>query len=761
MTANATLCPSLATLGDFGFDAPLKRAQGLGIKHNHFDPLRVDTDAVPAGLKAQPRWLVWKLEERKGKLDKIPYDCQTGNRATGEGFRNAWSSFEDVTRIYQLGGYAGIGFAFDGTDRICGIDLDDCRHSNGNIEPWACDVLDGLKGYCEVSPSGTGVKVYVFADLRFEGGRAGKNFGPIEMYRAGRWFAVTGGHLASESSPPEIVDRTAAAQALLAACYRVFKPSKKTPLVLTPTPMRREDDEDYLETNARKYLAKMEPSVQGCNGSTAMLAACRLLFWELELSDAVARRLLNEYNARAVPPWHGSELEHKIADAQRADGATHPKGTKRRQWLDERDARLANNGRHFCGTNNHAAGDTSETPSDDRPAPQGYVFAPIDSKTFATANYRQEWLIKRCLIRGQIGILGGGKKSLKTTLAVDLVLSLATGRPFLNYFEVYRPLHVCLISGESGEYTLRDTAQRIARAKEIELSEANVLWDFKLPQMSRITDVAELVGGLKAFAVDVLVIDPLYLSLLAGATDVNAGNLYEIGPILANFTRACLAAGVTPIILHHFRKTSQAGDELDLNALAFAGVAEFARQWLLIGRRKAYEPGSGLHLLTMVAGGSAGQSGSWSVDIDEGQLSDDFTGRKWDVKVATSGESAKHEAAVKDQHHKEHEDQKRRELDRQFLATMDSIAANDEPATKNKVRTLLNWSGDKANGCVERLKLQGVIETYPVDVTSGNSTKTARDGLRRCEAKIDDRTTTGQRPDNPAVGTTGQGRGGM
>lgn len=395
---------------------------------------------------------------------------------------------------------------------------------------------------------------------------------------------------------------------------------------------------------------------------------------------------------------------------------------------------------------------------EDAQKPLAYQFAPIDSATFAAADFRQEWLVKRCLVRGQVGVLGGGKKSLKTTVAIDLALSLATTERFLGEFEVYRPLRVCLISGESGEFTLQETARRIAVAKGIELAEANILWDFRLPQLSRPVDLMTLAAGLKTHEVDVLLFDPLYLALIAGGTDVDAANLFEVGPLLANFTRACLDAGVTPIILHHFRKTSQAGDELDLNALAFAGIAEFARQWLLIGRREAYAPGSGLHRLTMVVGGSAGQSGSWSVDVDEGQLAEDFTGRKWDVRIESTGETVKNQCGLKEQQRKEREDQKRRELDGAFLNAMDTLIANGQPVTKTKVRNFLAWSGDKVNGCIARLKLQDVIETYSVAVRSGNTTKTDAEGLRRCA----ENSTAGQRPDNgrtdqvcPPVGTAG------
>lgn len=55
------------------------------------------------------------------------------------------------------------------------------------------------------------------------------------------------------------------------------------------------------------------------------------------------------------------------------------------------------------------------------------------------------------------------------------------------------------------------------------------------------------------------------------------------------------------------------------NYLAFAGVAEFARQWLFVGRTAVYQSGSGVHDLSLSIGGNAGHSSGWSVRVDEGR----------------------------------------------------------------------------------------------------------------------------------------------
>jgi len=89
---------------------------------------------------------------------------------------------------------------------------------------------------------------------------------------------------------------------------------------------------------------------------------------------------------------------------------------------------------------------------------------------------------------------------------------------------------------------------------------------------------------------------------------------------------------VTFILVHHPRKRREgyAGDfdPVELSEIAWSGFQEWARQWLLIGRREPYAPGTGTHRLWLTAGGSVGHSSLWALDIEEGLYPD----RCWDVR---------------------------------------------------------------------------------------------------------------------------------
>lgn len=261
----------------------------------------------------------------------------------------------------------------------------------------------------------------------------------------------------------------------------------------------------------------------------------------------------------------------------------------------------------------------------------------IDSKTLASKKFASDWLVESLLVADQPAVIGGQKKTLKTTLSIDMAISLATGTPFLGKFRVPTARKVAVVSGESGKATVQETASRIALAKKVKLADCSIFWSFRLPRLDSLDDRKELKIFLAANKINVVFIDPLYLCLL-GRGRASAANLYEVGPVLYHAANACLTAGATPVFLHHATKGSakrECNGPLDLDDLAFSGIGEFARQWLLLNRREPFQIGSGSHKLWLAAGGSAGHSGCWQADIDEGTLA---AGRKWSVKVdARSG----------------------------------------------------------------------------------------------------------------------------
>ena len=77
----------------------------------------------------------------------------------------------------------------------------------------------------------------------------------------------------------------------------------------------------------------------------------------------------------------------------------------------------------------------------------------------------------------------------------------------------------------------------------------------------------------------------------------------------------------------------------ELEDIAWAGFPEWARQWLLLSRRRKYDPEQGgHHELWLNVGGSAGHSGLWGVNIEEGMRQDEG-GRRWNVDVLKASQA--------------------------------------------------------------------------------------------------------------------------
>ena len=114
-------------------------------------------DLIPLELRRQDQWVCWKVVPKKdGKTDKIPINPHTGKEAKSND-RDTWGSFRDCVLYHQKHpkAVAGVGFVFSELDPFCGVDLDDCVTTEG-ITQKATEILDAVRSYCEISPSGKG-----------------------------------------------------------------------------------------------------------------------------------------------------------------------------------------------------------------------------------------------------------------------------------------------------------------------------------------------------------------------------------------------------------------------------------------------------------------------------------------------------------------------------------------------------------------------------------------------------------------------------
>lgn len=231
----------------------------------------------------------------------------------------------------------------------------------------------------------------------------------------------------------------------------------------------------------------------------------------------------------------------------------------------------------------------------------------------------EKFLVEGMFVEREPLFLIGVAKSLKTTLMIDLAVSLTTGTPFLGQFVVSGGCRKVLIfSGESGVVTLANLIDRVSRYKQVD-SFANELLmvSFASPQLSREKSLEAMRRILDAERPDVVVIDPLYTALFSGRDNLSASSVSDVGSVLNGFVNVVNAVGATPVVVHHMKKSGGVNAQPNIFDAAMAGVVEYMRQWLLIGRTREYVSGSKRHDLKVVFGGARGYEGQFDLTVSE------------------------------------------------------------------------------------------------------------------------------------------------
>jgi primase-polymerase (primpol)-like protein len=217
--------------------------------------------------------------ERNGKPTKVPYSPLTGRKASSTE-PDTWGSYAEAVAARKEHGHDGIGFVFTKDDPYCGVDLDGCLdQETGEIELWAQEIVDELDSYTETSPSGTGIHILVTAALPEGRNREER----LEMYDRGRYFTMTGRHLAG--TPRTIEDRQEQILALRDRLFgeRIERDELKRPHQEAGTGLSEEEiiTRAAAADNREKFRRLWAGDTSGyASDSEADLALCSILaFW--------------------------------------------------------------------------------------------------------------------------------------------------------------------------------------------------------------------------------------------------------------------------------------------------------------------------------------------------------------------------------------------------------------------------------------------------------------------------------------------------
>ena len=387
------------------------------------------------------------------------------------------------------------------------------------------------------------------------------------------------------------------------------------------------------------------------------------------------------------------------------------------------DPRSEKNGQVTVGTGESNPGEKA------RIAP--VVISYVGSKELSQPIAPPEWLIKGLVVAGLPLVVAGPMKTLKTSILVDMTVSLGTGTMFLGRFGVPKPRRVALFSGESGRFIIRQNAKEIAENRGLYLeNDENIIWGFDLPNLTDDRWLTALEKMIRDTGREVVAIDPLYLAMMSDQLEVS--NMFSMGPFLDRFGKMCLEAGCLPMLCHHFKKTREDWfAPPELHELAYGGVSQWMGQWCLVSRREPYDA-SGTHKLHWRHGGRFGHSSELALDIETGVINDDFTGRKWNVKVVTPGqriaaeeEQKQAEAVERNRVKSENKEAAKEEETRKRMekAMKLILLQPDKALTKQHLRNLTGWNGDDASHVVTRLEQDGLVRGVEATCAVGNGAK--------------------------------------
>ncbi len=246
-----------------------------------------DLQAVPDIMREQPRWVVWRSEERSGKKTKVPYQPHQPHKKAKSTDPATWADLDTAQAAMERHGFNGVGFMFEGSGLV-GVDLDHC-YLDGKLRPWAMEIWERFASvsYCDVSPSGDGLHFITQGRVPEDGWKRqerirGFSGTGIEMYDSGRYFTVTGN---TNGDPQTIGDGQAAIEWLQAEHAKKKPETKRQDAHRTPTATQA--DQDIMErarraANGAKLDALMAGDLSEFGGdhSRADAALCAMLaFW--------------------------------------------------------------------------------------------------------------------------------------------------------------------------------------------------------------------------------------------------------------------------------------------------------------------------------------------------------------------------------------------------------------------------------------------------------------------------------------------------
>jgi hypothetical protein len=193
---------------------------------------------------------------------------------------------------------------------------------------------------------------------------------------------------------------------------------------------------------------------------------------------------------------------------------------------------------------------SSQDPDADARSDSDLALPVVKAAALEARSNRQAWLVEGLWTAEAVGVIGGQPKSGKTTLALDMAVSVASASPCLGIFAVHTPGPVLLYAAEESAATLRRRLQTITSLRGLDFNQLDVrVIVTNSLRLDRSNDQVRLDATVTLHRPALLILDPLIRIHMA---DENAsGDIAALLGYLRALQRKC---GTAICLVHHVRK---------------------------------------------------------------------------------------------------------------------------------------------------------------------------------------------------------------
>jgi hypothetical protein len=365
---------------------------------------------IPSQLKELPHWRPFKLIPPAtvgDKPGKTPLNAHTLHASNNTGNVDDCTSFEiaksmllkELEKAPNAQRFHGIGMSLTGANDLLVIDLDKVVEGDGSIKPHAKEILEMVPGFVERSVSGTGFHIFTTSSDWRDGNQSNHKEG-VEVFRGAKYIAVTGDEDEFYSKP--IPSESVSTQIL----HQYFQ-SKPV----------QDGFENYKPTDPAWTIERIESEL--------------LEYFPHELDYNTWLDIGMAIHHQTNGAYEGFECFDRLS----MRGSNYPAAGQPTTWDKwESFGKSNNKNPRTIGTLIHLKKQFEEErlykhTSNDQPLLSKVGDARKQIKKI-------DWLVEGMIKQQTLIMFGGMPSGGKTYLAIELMLSIASGKPFLGQYQV-------------------------------------------------------------------------------------------------------------------------------------------------------------------------------------------------------------------------------------------------------------------------------------------------------------------------------------